>query len=51
MTFLLVNVSVGSAEKLRTSVDYVRSLTCQSRFHVAVSFYFVTLWDLKLKKP
>ena len=48
---LLVNVSLGSTEKLNTSVDYARSLTCQSRFHVAVSFYFVTLWGLKLKKP
>ena len=50
LTFLLVNVSLGSAEKLKTSVDYARSLTCQSRFHVAVSFYFVTLWGLKLMK-
>ena len=34
----------GSAKKLRTlSVDYPCSLTCQSRFHVAVSVYFETL--------
>ena len=51
LTFLLVNVSLGSAEKLKTSVDYVRSLTCQNRFHVAVSVYFMTLWGLKMKKP
>ena len=30
LTSLLVNVSLGSAEKLKTSVDYARSLTCQS---------------------
>ena len=46
-----MNVSLGSAEKLKPSLDYVRSLTCQSRFHEAVSFYFVMLWDLKLKEP
>ena len=47
-----MNVSLGSAEKLKTSVDYARSLTCQSRFHVAVSLNFVALfWGLKLKKP
>ena len=32
------------------SVDYAYSLTCQSRFHVAVSVYFETLFGLKLKK-
>ena len=47
LTFLLINVSLGSAKKLKTSVDYVHSLMCQSRFHVAVSVYFETLWSLE----
>ena len=39
----------GEAEDV--SVDYVRSLTCQSRFDVAVSDYFETLLALKLWMP
>ena len=35
LTFLPVNISLGSAEKLKMlSVDYVRSLMWQSRFHI-----------------